>query len=330
MLVWKVFWLINSLCPLIYIVWLTTALKHGQTSSSGLALNILLAMFWFYSFAGIRYSKSKLSHYRHVGAKGERRNSSSFLTSALEGVSGQRHAPAALYHRGKDPRYPMDWRMVWSPEKKSFCLCRESNVGRPVCSQTLYCLLRYFSLSFIVTVWRWLRLQTVFWRKDEANLSARKLHGSMRVINKNNNCKKCCAFLGYGGCGLQKRKQDPDVTSHHVSRLFKVHLPSVAVAGTLHLIRSPEMKIRRKQTRPGIYRRVQMAWGLHVIVSTARSTDVCGCQCGVGQALRLLIYVTPVTWYMYLIHRQADMLQQAVCMRVAKGKFSSTWSLLTL
>jgi hypothetical protein len=37
-------------------------------------------------------------------AKGERKYSSySFLTSAVDGVSGQRHAPAALYPRGKDP-----------------------------------------------------------------------------------------------------------------------------------------------------------------------------------------------------------------------------------
>jgi hypothetical protein len=35
---------------------------------------------------------------------GERRYSSySFTTSALDGVSGQLHAPAALYPRGKDP-----------------------------------------------------------------------------------------------------------------------------------------------------------------------------------------------------------------------------------
>jgi hypothetical protein len=33
---------------------------------------------------------------RHGGAWGERRHSSSFLTSALDGVNGQRHAPAAL------------------------------------------------------------------------------------------------------------------------------------------------------------------------------------------------------------------------------------------
>jgi hypothetical protein len=29
------------------------------------------------------------------------------------GVSGQRHAPAALYPRGKDPRYPLDRRVGW-------------------------------------------------------------------------------------------------------------------------------------------------------------------------------------------------------------------------
>jgi hypothetical protein len=33
------------------------------------------------------------------------------------GVSGQRHAPAALYRRGKDPRYPLDRKEAgWAPE----------------------------------------------------------------------------------------------------------------------------------------------------------------------------------------------------------------------
>jgi hypothetical protein len=37
---------------------------------------------------------NKLSRYRHTGDKGERTYSSySFLTSALDGVSGQRHGP---------------------------------------------------------------------------------------------------------------------------------------------------------------------------------------------------------------------------------------------
>jgi hypothetical protein len=40
----------------------------------------------------------------HGGTWGERKYSSySFTTSALDGMSGQRHAPAALYPRGKDP-----------------------------------------------------------------------------------------------------------------------------------------------------------------------------------------------------------------------------------
>jgi hypothetical protein len=33
------------------------------------------------------------------------------------GVSFQRHAPAALYPQGKDPRYPLDRRVEWAPER---------------------------------------------------------------------------------------------------------------------------------------------------------------------------------------------------------------------
>jgi hypothetical protein len=50
------------------------------------------------------------------------------------GVSGQRHASAALYSWGKDPRYPL-YRRLSGPQRldnKSFRLCRESNPYRPV------------------------------------------------------------------------------------------------------------------------------------------------------------------------------------------------------
>jgi hypothetical protein len=56
--------------------------------------------------------KVKLSRYtlwRHMG--GERYSSYLYLTSALMRVSGQRHAPAAFYTRGKDPMYPLDRRL---------------------------------------------------------------------------------------------------------------------------------------------------------------------------------------------------------------------------
>jgi hypothetical protein len=56
--------------------------------------------------------KLKLSHYmpsRHLGKR--RYSSYSLLTSTLDVVSGQRHAPTALYTRGKDTRYPLDRRL---------------------------------------------------------------------------------------------------------------------------------------------------------------------------------------------------------------------------
>jgi hypothetical protein len=56
---------------------------------------------------------------RHPGAWWERKYSScSFSTSALEVVSGQRHVPAVLYPRGKDPRYPM-YRRLGRPQSRS-------------------------------------------------------------------------------------------------------------------------------------------------------------------------------------------------------------------
>jgi hypothetical protein len=61
------------------------------------------------------------------------------------GVSGQRHALAVLYPRGKDPRYPLDRRLVGprasldaEARRKILCLCRGSNPDRPARSQTLY------------------------------------------------------------------------------------------------------------------------------------------------------------------------------------------------
>jgi hypothetical protein len=46
----------------------------------------------------------KLSCYHHAGAKGEMRFSSySFLTTTLDGMSGQHHVPAALYPRKRTP-----------------------------------------------------------------------------------------------------------------------------------------------------------------------------------------------------------------------------------
>jgi hypothetical protein len=62
--------------------------------------------------------KVKLSRYRHACDKEERIYSSySFLTSALDRVSCQRHAPVTLYPREKEPRYPL-YRKLGGPQSR--------------------------------------------------------------------------------------------------------------------------------------------------------------------------------------------------------------------
>jgi hypothetical protein len=56
-------------------------------------------------------SKVKMSHHHHAGAKGERYSSYSFLTSAPDGVSGQRQAVAVLYPQERTPQYPLNGRL---------------------------------------------------------------------------------------------------------------------------------------------------------------------------------------------------------------------------
>jgi hypothetical protein len=80
---------------------------------------------------------------------GERRYSSySFLTSTLNGVSGEHHATAVLYPRVKDSRYPL-YRRLGGPQRGSGHRGYRKNPlllpgiipqspGRPVHSQTLY------------------------------------------------------------------------------------------------------------------------------------------------------------------------------------------------
>jgi hypothetical protein len=56
--------------------------------------------------------------YHHAGVTGERKYTSySLLTSALDPESGQRHASAALYPPGKEPRYPLDMRLGWAQSR---------------------------------------------------------------------------------------------------------------------------------------------------------------------------------------------------------------------
>jgi hypothetical protein len=87
--------------------------------------------------------KAKLSHYRHEGDKEERKYSSySFLTSALDGGKWSASHPsrAVPTQRAPDTHSIGGWVGLRATEVrgKILCLCRGSNPGRPVCSQTLY------------------------------------------------------------------------------------------------------------------------------------------------------------------------------------------------
>jgi hypothetical protein len=87
----------------------------------------------------------KLSHYHHAGAKGTRRYSSyTFLTSTLGGMSGRRHASAALYPWERTPS--THWIGGWvslragldtQARVKIPCLCWGLNPSHPICSRLL-------------------------------------------------------------------------------------------------------------------------------------------------------------------------------------------------
>jgi hypothetical protein len=55
---------------------------------------------------GLRGERPTTKHLSHGTARGY-----SFLTSALDGVRAQRHAPAALNPRAKNSQYPLDRRL---------------------------------------------------------------------------------------------------------------------------------------------------------------------------------------------------------------------------
>jgi hypothetical protein len=85
--------------------------------------------------------KLKLSHYTPWRRLGERRyNSYSFSTSAVDGGEWSASRPGRALVSGKGPPVPTVQEAGWAPEpvwtqrlkEKSFRLCRELNLDRPV------------------------------------------------------------------------------------------------------------------------------------------------------------------------------------------------------
>jgi hypothetical protein len=101
----------------------------------------------------------KLSLYTSCRRQGERKYSSyTLLTSALDGGEWLASRPGRALPPGKDPRYPLDrlaGPQIWFRHRclgKVLCLCRGSNPGRPVCSQTRYWLSYPISYSWRIRI----------------------------------------------------------------------------------------------------------------------------------------------------------------------------------
>jgi hypothetical protein len=84
-------------------------LKCPRSTSTRLHTSISQKALIFFTWR-VKYVKVKQSRNTPTEAKGEY-SSYSFTTLAQDGVSGQGHAPAALYSREKDSRHPLDRRL---------------------------------------------------------------------------------------------------------------------------------------------------------------------------------------------------------------------------
>jgi hypothetical protein len=84
--------------------------------------------------------KVKQSHNTPIEEQGGQEEYLLLILDLGRWENGQRNAPAALYARGKNPTVPIGQEAGWAPEpvwirrleKKSSCLCRGSNLDRPV------------------------------------------------------------------------------------------------------------------------------------------------------------------------------------------------------
>jgi hypothetical protein len=117
-----------------------------------------------------KWAKLKLSHNTPMESQGERMYSSySFSTSALGGGELSASRPSRALPPGKRPPVPIVQVDGWAPEpvwtlsleEKSSCLCRGSNLDRPVRRQTLYWL--GYPGSSEVGTGTYCSLSTVMW-----------------------------------------------------------------------------------------------------------------------------------------------------------------------
>jgi hypothetical protein len=99
-------------CVFTYELLLSVKITYCRYTNSGVMLSTTIKS------VDIQQSFSKAVPLHAMKAPGgEEYSSYSFSTSALDGVNGQPHAPAALYNRVKDPRYQL-YRRLGGPQAR--------------------------------------------------------------------------------------------------------------------------------------------------------------------------------------------------------------------
>jgi hypothetical protein len=119
----------------LYCIYACRLIKTGRFLEDVVVPNVVNQLTWI-----PHQQKQSSPATRHGGAWGERRYSSySFLSSALDGVSGKRHAQAALCHGERTPSTHSTGGWVYfragldtEVREKILCPCRGSNPNRPV------------------------------------------------------------------------------------------------------------------------------------------------------------------------------------------------------
>jgi hypothetical protein len=131
------------------------------------------------------------------------------------GVSGQHHAPATLYPRGKDPRYPLDRRLGGpragldaGARRKILCPCRGSNPDRPARSKILYYLSCRGSFKLKILNYKLRRWGSFQWHAAYTKFNERLSIGSEVIRGSEHDARRASRSVD-GKAGYKPKAKAP-------------------------------------------------------------------------------------------------------------------------
>jgi hypothetical protein len=131
--------------------------KGYRTLPARLGLLVILGLGSFIRRTMVKATMQSSPATRQCGACGERRYSSSFLTSALDGGEWTASRPGRALPRGMDSWYPLYRRLGWPRSRSGHRLEEKSARDR---TPSIGCLLKQFKLPVTWLFWHWQRVKT--------------------------------------------------------------------------------------------------------------------------------------------------------------------------